>query len=255
MSPERRRLLLRNFLLCLSLAIGVVAGAFLNRWPAWGTTRHSYCSICGVHNEESERTPVLGRHRQSSTRVGILSHLLGPALMATGGEHGHVWITPAYVAPTNPPPKLGSREAFTQVVSEAEVRDLELLEDSPHAVALLDEAMVNDRTRTVRFVQKLLDPGAFLPIEAIGLLDRPQQSWEERWRVVDAFLDAYHCDVTEVSASCRMRAGSTDLLVLVRTTTSVHSGGVDWTHWVPAGMKAPPGATTPQTYAAVTMQD
>lgn len=251
MSPERRRALLRNFVLAVALSIGVVAGAFLNRWPAWGTTRASYCSMCGMHSEDIERTPVLGRHRSSSTRVGILARLLGPAV----GDHGHVWTTAAFIAPTNPPPKLGSREAFTQVVSEAEVRDLELLEDSPHAIALLDEAMRNDRPRALRFVQKLLDPQAYFPIEAIGLLDRPAQSWDERWRVVDAFLDAYHCDVTEVSASCRMRAGSTDLLVVVRTTSSVHSGGIDWTHWVPSGMKPPPGATTPQTYAAVTMQD
>lgn len=251
MTRERRRALVRYLVLSVALSIGLVCGAFLNRWPAWSVSRHAYCTICGAHNEETEKTPLLGRHRQQSTRSGILAKMLVGAL----GDHGHAWSTPAYVAPTNPPPKLGSREAFTQVVAESEVRELELLEDSPHAIAVLDEAMRNDRTRTVRFIQRLLDPQAYLPIEAIGLLDRPSQTWEERWHVVDAFLDAYHCDVTEVSASCRMRAGSTDLLVLVRTTTSVHTGGVDWTHWVPPGMKAPPGATTPQTYAAVTMSD
>lgn len=251
MSPDRRKKLLRTLVISLAVFLGMVAGAFLNRWPAWATTRHAYCTMCGVHSEETERTPVLGRHRQQSTRAGILAKLLGPAI----GDHGHAWSAPAYVAPTNPPPKLGSREAFTQVVAEAEVRELELLEDSPHAIALLDEAMRNDRNRATRFVQKLLDPQAYFPIEAIGLLDRPSQSWEERWQVVDAFINAYHCDVTEVSASCRMRAGPTDLLVLVRTTTSVHSGGVDWTHWVPVGMKPPPGATAPQTYAAVTLSD
>jgi hypothetical protein len=251
MSPDRRRTLLRTVVISLAVFLGMVAGAFLNRWPAWGTTRHAYCTMCGVHNEESERTPVLGRHRQQSMRAGILAKLIAPVV----GDHGHAWSIAAYVAPTNPPPKLGSREAFTQVVAEAEVRELELLEDSPHAIALLDEAMRNDKPRAVKFIQKLLDPQAYLPVEAIGLLDRPSQSWEERWQVVDAFLNAYHCDVTEVSASCRMRAGSTDLLVLVRTTTSVHSGGVDWTHWVPPGMKAPPGGTSPQTYAAVTLSD
>ncbi len=243
--------LIRALVLTLAVFGGVVAGALLNRWPAWSTTRHAYCTLCGAHHEESERTPVLGRHRAESTRAGILAKLLGPAI----GEHGHAWSTAAYVAPTNPPPKLGSREAFTQVVTEAKVRELELLEDSPHAIAILDEAMRNDRPRAVRFIQKLLDAQAYFPLEAIGLLDRPSQTWEERWHIVDAFVGAYHCDVTEVSASCRMRAGSTDLLVLVRTTTSVHSGGVDWAHWVPSGMKPPPGASSPQTYAAVTMSD
>lgn len=250
MSKDRRRVLLRSLVLTLALCIGLVAGAFFNRWPAWGVTRHAYCTMCGAHNESSERTPLLGRHTQQAIRTGIVAKLLTPMV----GEHGHVWTTAAYVAPTNPPPKLGSREAFTQTVTEAEIRDLEVLEDSPHAIAVLDEAMRNDRARTLRFMSKLLDPQAYLPIEAIGLLDR-KESWEERWQVVDAFLDAYHCDVTEVSASCRMRAGSTDLLVLVRTTTSVHTGGIDWTHWVPPGMKAPPGGTSPQTYAAVTMSD
>lgn len=247
----RRRNLIRSFVIGVSVAVGVAAGAMANRWPAWGTTRHAFCTTCGMHSEESERTPLLGRYRTSSTRAGILAKLMQPAV----GDHAHVWTTAAYVAPTNPPPKLGSREAFTRVVTEAEVRELELLEESPHTIALLDQALRDDRPRTIRFVQKLLDPAAYFPIEALGLLDRPAQSWDERWRVVDAFLDAYHCDVTEVSASCRMRAGSTDLLVLVRTTTSVHTGGVDWTHWVPSGMKPPPGAMTPQNYAAVTMQD
>jgi hypothetical protein len=251
MTRERRRILLRRLLLVVAVAVGIAAGSILNRWPNWSTARHAYCTICGAHNEETERNPLLGRYKFANQRSGILAKLLVPAV----GDHAHAWTASAYVAPTNPPPKLGSRDAFQQVVLEAEVRELEQLEDSPHAIALLDEAMRNDRTRAIRFIQKLLDPQAYFPIDAIGLLDRPSQSWEERWHVVDAFLDAYHCDVTEVSASCRMRAGSTDLLVLVRTTTSVHSGGVDWTHWVPAGMKPPPGATTPQTYAAVTLQD
>lgn len=237
-----------RFAVVLALALGVVVGALLNRWPSWATNRHAYCTMCAAHHEGVERTPVLGRHRSETTRNGILARLLQP----TVGEHGHVWSVAAYVAPTNPPPKLNSHDAFQQTVLEAEVRDLESLEESPHAIAILDEAMRNDRARTVRFIQRLLDPTAFVPVDAIGLLDRAG-TWEERWAIVDAFFDAYHCDATDVSASCRLRAGSTDLLVLVRTTTSVHSGGVDWTHWVPTGMTAPPGATTPQTYAAVTV--
>jgi len=58
-----------------------------------------------------------------------------------------------------------------------------------------------------------------------------------------------------VSVSCHMRMGATDLMVLVRTATSLHQGGVDFAHWVPPGMKPPPGVPAPSTYAAVTLTD
>lgn len=243
---HRARRLVHPLLFAVALAVGVVAGAFANRWPAWGTTRQTYCTLCAMHREEIERTPLLGRHRAESTRAGVLHELLAPGV----GAHAHVYGPPAFVAPTSPTPKLDARAAFAQAVAEAELHDLEALEATPHAIALLDEAMRNDRARTVKFVQMLLDPTAFVPVEAIGLLDR-KGSWEERWAVVDAFFGAYRCDVTELSASCRLRAGTTDLLVLVRTATTVHAGGIDWAHWTATA----PSGTTPQTYAAVTLND
>jgi hypothetical protein len=232
-------------LIVLAVVSGVVAGAFLNRWPTWTTTRHAFCTLCALHREETERTPVLGRHRTQAERGGILHELLAGAV----GNHQHVWSTLAYVPPTYPTPKLSSRDAFTQAVAEAKVHDLEALESNPHTIAILDEAMRNDRGRTLRFLQKVLDPQAYVPTEAIALLDR-KGTWEERWAVVDAFFAAYHCDVTDISASCRLRAGSTDLLVLVRTVTSDVSGGIDWRSWQRSAATA-----SPPTYAAVTLND
>ncbi|MGZ3420469.1 MAG: hypothetical protein ACXWUG_14920 [Polyangiales bacterium] len=237
---------LSRLVVALAVVFGVVAGAFLNRWPTWSTTRHSFCTLCALHREDAERTPILGRHRTQGERGGILHELLASPV----GNHQHVWSTPAYVFPTYPTPKLLPRDAFTQAVAEAEVHDLEALESNPHAIAILDEAMRNDRGRTLRFLQKVLDPQAYVPIEAIGLLDR-KGTWEERWAVVDAFFGAYHCDVTDTSASCRLRAGSTDLLVLVRTATSDHSGGIDWKTWT----KVATTSGAPATYAAVTLND
>jgi hypothetical protein len=244
MSGMARRSLGR-LLFVVALAVGIVAGAFLNRWPTWSVTRHAYCTLCALHREDSERTPILGRHRTETEHGGILHELLaGPV-----GNHQHVWSTAAYVPPTYPTPKLGSRDAFIQAVSEAEVHELEALEENPHMIAILDEAMRNDRARTLRFLQKVLDPQAFVPKDAITLLDR-KGSWEERWAIVDAFFAAYHCDVTDISASCRLRAGSTDLLVLVRTVTSDVSGGIDWKTWQRSATTA-----SPPTYAAVTLND
>src|SRR5258708_5594913 len=76
------------------------------------------------------------------------------------------------VPPSFPARSVDPRDEFARALVEAELRDLETLEDSPHLIALLDEAMRNDRPRALAFVRRILDPDAHLPIEAIALLDR-----------------------------------------------------------------------------------
>ena len=232
-----------------ALTLGVGLGVALHFVPENIATRRTHCTVCALHHEETESETVFGKHVTRSDREAVLNKLLSSAV----GDHEHAWMTPAaFVPPTTPAKKLDAAGEFQQAVAEAEVRDLELLEESPHLLALLDEAMRNDQARTLKLVQTILDPKAFVPVEAIALLDRPT-SWENRWAVVDAFLDVYHCNANEVAVSCRMRQGPTDLLVLARTANSVATGSIDWQHWVPEGMTAPPGKNAlPPSYAAVT---
>lgn len=245
-------------------AAGVVLGLFLafvvHVLPVRVATRHVYCTLCALHSIETEEAslfhfrgmPFESAFLKTTTvqRGGVLHQLISPAV----GEHRHAWIDPApLVPPTNLTNKLEPAGDFQQAVAQAEVDDLERLEESPHLVALLDQAMHDDRARTLQLVQKTLDPSAHVGIDAIALLDRPT-TWPNRWAVVESFFELYRCTANDVSVSCRMHVGTTDLIVLARTASSVHTGGIDWTHWVPEGMNPPPGEpfSNPTSFAVVT---
>ena len=242
----------------LAFVFGALVGVIMHWMPQRTTTRHSFCTLCALHRIETEQEPIVrvrglpGEEwlvkRASVTRGGVLHRLVAPAV----GEHRHAWLDPApYVAPTNPPKRLEPPADFQQAIASDELSDLDRLEESPHLIALLDEAMRNDHERTLHLVQRILDPQAHVGVDAIALLDRPTR-WENRWAVIDAFFDVYRCSGNDVSVSCRMRLGSTDLIVLARTAVSLHAGGIDWAHWVPPGMNAPPGEASPTSFAVVT---
>jgi hypothetical protein len=244
----------------VSLLAGVLLTLLLRAMPSRISTRHAYCTLCAMHSIETEEASLfhfdgmplesLFVKRSTITRGGVLHRLLSPAM----GEHRHVWIDPApFVPPTNPARKLQPPADFQQSVAEAEVSELERLEESPHLVSLLDQAMHDDRARALRLVQKILDPAAHVGVDAIGLLDRTTP-WENRWMVVESFFELYRCSANDVSVSCRMHVGTTDLIVLARTAGSVQTGGIDWSHWVPEGMAPPPGDPNghPTSFAVVT---
>ncbi len=223
--------------------------------PKTITTRSSYCVRCALHVEDTERVSPLSfrgmpgeRLFVSHTRVeraAVLHQLLAPVV----GPHEHVFLDPAAFVPPTSPRKLTAPDDFQQAVAVAEVTDLDQLEASPHLLALLDEAMHDDPSRTVRFVQRILDPHAHVASSSVALLDR-NTSWSNRWEVVDAFFDVYRCNANEASVSCHMKLETTDLLVLARTATSLHEGGIDYPRWVPPGMEVP--AKKGKTVAVVT---
>ncbi|MEO7097112.1 MAG: hypothetical protein ABI175_27880 [Polyangiales bacterium] len=226
----------------LVVSLGLVAHLLGGRV----TTRDTYCTVCALHATETERTSLLHVHGmpldgwfhevKRDERRAVLHKLLAPAV----GAHEHRWMTPAaFVPPTSPMHALEAPDDFLQAVALAEVSDLEQLEQSPHLLAVLDEAMRDDRERAVRFIQRILDPRAYLGMEAIGLLDRDAASWDERWSIADAFLETYRCSANDTEVTCRMHAGATDLIVLARTATAVHGGTVDWPRWLPEGHATP----------------
>src|SRR5262249_47566604 len=149
------------------LVLGVLLAVIVHVLPTRLSTRHAYCTLCAVHSIETEEASLfhfsgmpfesLFVRRSTVTRGGVLHRLLSTAV----GEHRHVWIDPApFVPPTNPARKLQPPADFQQAVAEAEVNELERLEESPHLVSLLDQAMHDDRARTLRLAQRILDPAA-----------------------------------------------------------------------------------------------
>jgi hypothetical protein len=230
----------------LACGLVVVLAVVAQLLPGRITTRDTYCTVCALHVVETERTSLLHVHGmpldrwfhevKREERRAVLFKLLAPAT----GTHEHQWMTPAaFVPPTNPMRSLEAPYDFLQAVALAEVSDLEQLEQSPHLLAVLDEAMRDDRERAVRFIHRILDPRAYLGMEAIGLLDRDGTPWDERWAIADAFLETYRCSANDTEVTCRMRSGATDLLVLARTATAVHVGAIDWPRWLPEHRSAP----------------
>jgi hypothetical protein len=232
--PKHLALLGAALVVCLLIAAQLLPGRIV--------TRDTYCTVCALHAQESERTSLLHvhgmpldrwfHHVEREERRAVLFKLLSPAV----GPHEHRWLSPAaFVPPTNPMRVLEAPDDFLQAIALAEVSELEQLEQSPHLLAVLDEAMRDDRERAVRFIHRILDPRAYLGMEAIGLLDREGVPWEERWSIADAFLETYRCSANDTEVTCRMRVGPTDLIVVARTATAVHAGTIDWPRWLPEG--------------------
>ena len=232
----------------IALLFGIALGTLLHWVPVRVATRHTYCTICALHSEETEEDSLIfGRTVTTRTRPSAVHNLIS----SRAGAHKHQWMTPAAIVPPSSPSRRGSADAeFAQALAQAEVSDLEALESSPHLVALLDEASRDDADRALQLVQRILDPHAYVGIDAVSLIDR-DAPWSERWHVVDAFFELYRCNATDASVTCRMHVGSTDLMLLARTAESVHTGSVDWPHWSPPTLSAddPPA---PATYDVLT---
>ena len=253
-----RRLRPKHLVLLVAALVGTLA-LVAQLLPGRVATRDTHCIVCALHVVETERTSLLHVHGmpvdswfhevKRDERRAVIYKLLSPAV----GAHEHQWMSPAaWVPPTNPMRALDAPYDLLQAIALAEVSDLEQLEQSPHLLAVLDEAMRDDRERTVRFISRILDPRAHVGMEVIGLLDRDGVTWEERWAIADAFFETYRCSANDTEVTCRMRVGATDLIVLARTATAVHSGNIDWPRWLPEG-HAQPSTTSAGKKSAATV--
>jgi hypothetical protein len=182
---------------------GAVAVALLYSYPKGETARRSYCVRCGTYTSRSFEHSVFGARGEGSTTSSMLTRVLS----LPPGDHDHIWVEPwAHVFPTyNSPtsPELGTTQALAEGLLERRLRDLDVLDDHPHSIAVLDAAMKNDRIKARTFVERLLDPKRYYPTSSVMLLDRPDE-WPERWAIVDAFDRAYRCSADNRFVKCTL---------------------------------------------------
>lgn len=186
------------------LAIGFVAGGvcvgLLFSYPKGFTATRTYCTKCGVHQEHSRGHEVLGSVRSSSSESIMLTRLLALA----PNDHEHTYVEPpAHVFPSTEVPAQKTPEHLQNTLLTRQLRKLEDIQESPQAVALLTEAMANDRDKTSALILKLLDPKRYYPGDVISILGR-QGTWEERWAAIDAFDKAYKCTDTPQQVQCTL---------------------------------------------------
>lgn len=224
--------------LFLTLIIGVVAGfvlaTLLHNYPAGHHEKYAYCLLCGIIHHSSGSESILGGRSEIGTDYSVLAELLHGKV----GQHEHQWMDPpAQIFPVRT--RLETSQAdFKLYVAQKEWREYKQLEKWPHAIALLDAAMSDNPERTVQLVQRILDPDAQLGPGAILLLDRAG-SWEERWQLIEKFLDSYQCEKTTTTAVCSLPVKGQRVVVYQISVNGYSSGGVDWANWEPEASITP----------------
>ncbi len=213
----------------LAFAAGVVLGALgaftatsWRRAPREGT----YCVRCALHRETLAR-----RVRE---RQGALYGLLSASL----GAHEHRWADAVSA-------RSGEQRALDRESAQTELEELDALERDPIAIAVLVEAWRADRDRAARFTRALIDPTQHIDRAAIGLIQRTELSWADRWRVVDGFFEQYRCRAAPEAITCTLPVGAVSVVAWHQVPGSVLRGPVPWTTWTPPGFVA----TAPPVFA------
>lgn len=159
-------------------AAGFVVAALLHNYPKDQVTRHRYCLVCAEYEETYREGVVLGAREENKSRFGgPLHRLLAPAV----GEHEHRYTEWATIFPT-----FGVPEQHPAIAER--IRAIRELDDSPQAISALEQAMRNDQARTIRLIQRLIDPAEALSLTVLMPLQNHQLGWDERWARVDASL-------------------------------------------------------------------
>jgi hypothetical protein len=169
----------RVFLGTLSgFAAGFVGAMLLHSYPKDVVTRHRYCLVCAEYEETYRESVILGARTDSKSRFGgPLQRLLAPAV----GEHEHRYTEWATIFPT-----FGVPEEHPEIAEK--IRAIRELDESPQAISALEQAMRQDPQRTIRLIQRLIDPAEGLSITVIMPLQNHQLGWDERWARVEKKL-------------------------------------------------------------------
>lgn len=151
----------------LGVVVGGTAVALGHSYPKGTTALRSYCTRCGMMTFRVYEHAWLGARRESSTEATILTRVLA----LPPKDHEHAWVEPwAHVFPTyasESAPEPGTPEAWRNSVLQTRLRELDVLAESLHAIAVLDAAMQQDAERTREFVVRLLDFERHYPIGVV----------------------------------------------------------------------------------------
>lgn len=161
-------------------AAGFVVAALLHNYPKDQATRHRYCRICAEYEETYREGVILGGRTETSLLSGgPLRRLLAPSV----GEHEHHYTEWATIHPT-----FGVPVEHPEVAER--IRVIRELEQDPHAISALAQAMRHDEARTIRLMQRLIDPDEGLSMGVISPLGQDALRWDERWARVEKQLAA-----------------------------------------------------------------
>jgi hypothetical protein len=156
---------------------GFVVAALLHNYPKDQVTRHRYCQVCGEYEETYSEGVILGAR---SGHKQLFNGPVGRLLKEAVGDHEHRYSEWATIFPT-----FGVPQEHPEIGEE--VLQMRAMDDDPHAIAALEQAMRNDKDRTVKLIQRILDPAAGVSTTVVMPLEQAG-TWEEKWAKVDAEL-------------------------------------------------------------------
>lgn len=223
---------------------GVVFGAIVTAatasvaWPST-TLERSYCVLCGAHREVLKTERLFRVQKRTREHDGAVRAIFRDI----AGPHTHRW---SRASRTDDP---RATETLSEEVARGEVADLEALEAHPGMVALLQTAAHEDRERSLAWIRRILDPSAYVGAGTVALLDHPDWSWADRWRLIDSFNAQYRCRTDELSVSCTAPVGSIAAVMFQETAgVGVAVSASDWRTWIPQGftVSVPTASATTQ---------
>lgn len=154
---------------------GFVVATLLHNYPKSEATRQRYCTACADYEEAYKEDVILGARTGSKKMYG---GALGRLLREAVGEHEHAFTDWATVFPT-----FGVPEEHPEVARK--MMDIQVASENPHLVASLEQAMRNDRARTLALVQKILAPNSKVTFIVLRSLEG-DAPWDQKWAKVDA---------------------------------------------------------------------
>ena len=179
---------------------GGVVATLLHNYPKDITAERSYCTECGMFSERMREHVVLGGQRMQRTYKGMFASLAftGPP------NHEHHWVEPyAHVFPSTHGPPPGTEAALHDALLQSRLQELDNFERAPHYVVLLHEAIKADKKKAEAFMALFLDPRRHYPAAVFELLNR-DESWDERWAAIDAFVAAHRCIESPQAVRCTL---------------------------------------------------
>lgn len=148
------------------LVVGGLVATLLHNYPKDVTTRHRYCQVCAAYEQTYHEGVILGARQD---HMVDMTGPIGQLLREPVGEHAHRYTEWTTIFPTFGVPPENPELA-------RKVADLRALEDAPFVISGLAQAMRADKDRTVKLLQRILDPngpspGALIPLERPGTLE------------------------------------------------------------------------------------
>jgi hypothetical protein len=167
----------------LGVLVGVIVGfvvtTLLHNYPKREVTRHRYCRVCAEYEETYREGVILGARTASKK---MFHGPLGRLMKEAADQHEHRFTDWATIFPTH-----GVELEHPEIA--AKIQEMQMMDNDPHLIATVEQAMRNDRKRALTLMQRIIDPTGGVTA-AVVIPWASEMHWDVWWSRVDDAIAA-----------------------------------------------------------------